>query len=963
MAEKTPNVRSIRLIPASYGVEKLNHQEGELFYDKHAATLRVMDGVSKGGFSIATENFVNAELTSLEEDLQGQIDDAVAAIPEVDLTPYYTKTETDVLLQNVSVDLTGYATETFVNNKIAAIPSVDLTGYATESYVSGQISSLVDSAPETLDTLNELAAALGDDPNFATSVSNQIGLKANTADLGTAAFTDSTAYATAFQGSLADTALQPLDNVSQLVNDAGYLVSSNLTGLASETYVDTAITNLIDGAPESLDTLNELAAALNDNANIGSEVLAAISLKANTADLGAAAFTNNYNDLNNAEDWSLYSEKTSGTFVAADPIADGQALVLNLDNTVTTVSQTQSYVFDTFTTYNTISGLSIPGGRNFSPVSDSYGSLRNGPQTHQYARLGNTHFAVANWGNDFYLTAFTEDASGNITHLRSDTFENSVAVNAAGVIPVTIVADTDNNQLIILGINSNIGQGMVWRIVTWNGTDNLFSSVATGRVDVTINGQLVGNNECQKISAYYDETHSKIMVAFDYGIRAYFATYTASTVSLTQSSSISTPTSALGAGILFQPYELLTPMPTTGNYLVTWGYNTTSMVSVVIDSSGNPSWGTTVALDNGVQDVMVNTDISRIAVLSQPSVISGNTPNVYMYTFFADGSFSNRETAVNVDDGVASAFNNTSRGHFCSVTKKYLVYNFFNNGSSNRQRPAYSSDGKIWTYGTNLQAGDSRIVDGHYSGDVAVHQLLYVGGQSLRSNKYTTTTGPIVTNLTQQNLVGVASGTYTASNTVKFFGLGDTTDNLSGLTPGAIYYVSADGTITNDSSLAVATLGRAIDNDSLHITLGGSGGASVTVSDNPPDLASDGDLWWESDTGRLKVYYVDADTAQWVDASPPISQPNTPYIVGAVKGATAHGAGFSSVENSTGNYTITFNTPLTNTNYSIITTAEDILARFVFVQNRTTSSFDLLVQTETGSSSGARANFAVYNIG
>lgn len=38
-----------------------------------------------------------------------------------------------------------------------------------------KIAELVESAPETLNTLNELAAALGDDPNFATTVSNQIG--------------------------------------------------------------------------------------------------------------------------------------------------------------------------------------------------------------------------------------------------------------------------------------------------------------------------------------------------------------------------------------------------------------------------------------------------------------------------------------------------------------------------------------------------------------------------------------------------------------------------------------------------------------------------------------------------------------------------------------------------------------------------------------------------------------------
>tara|TARA_R110001606_G_C15271752_1_gene639563 strand:+ start:284 stop:595 length:312 start_codon:yes stop_codon:yes gene_type:complete len=52
-----------------------------------------------------------------------------------------------------------------------------ISGYATTSYVTTQISNLVDSSPATLDTLNELAAALGDDPNFATTTANSIGTK------------------------------------------------------------------------------------------------------------------------------------------------------------------------------------------------------------------------------------------------------------------------------------------------------------------------------------------------------------------------------------------------------------------------------------------------------------------------------------------------------------------------------------------------------------------------------------------------------------------------------------------------------------------------------------------------------------------------------------------------------------------------------------------------------------------
>ena len=50
-----------------------------------------------------------------------------------------------------------------------------LAGYATQGYVDTKVAGLVDSAPETLNTLNELAAALGDDPNFATTVATKIG--------------------------------------------------------------------------------------------------------------------------------------------------------------------------------------------------------------------------------------------------------------------------------------------------------------------------------------------------------------------------------------------------------------------------------------------------------------------------------------------------------------------------------------------------------------------------------------------------------------------------------------------------------------------------------------------------------------------------------------------------------------------------------------------------------------------
>ena len=57
----------------------------------------------------------------------------------------------------------------------------------------------------------------------------------------------------------------------------------------------------------------------------------------------------------------------------------------------------------------------------------------------------------------------------------------------------------------------------------------------------------------------------------------------------------------------------------------------------------------------------------------------------------------------------------------------------------------------------------------------------------------------------------------------------------------------------------------------INATAQQSGGATVTTSDSAPSAPDDGDLWWKSDEGRLKVYYNDQNSSQWVDASPPLA--------------------------------------------------------------------------------------------
>lgn len=64
------------------------------------------------------------------------------------------------------------------------VTGTDTTRAATSAGVAAAIAALVDSAPTALNTLNELAAALGDDANFATTVTNALaGKQALDADL------------------------------------------------------------------------------------------------------------------------------------------------------------------------------------------------------------------------------------------------------------------------------------------------------------------------------------------------------------------------------------------------------------------------------------------------------------------------------------------------------------------------------------------------------------------------------------------------------------------------------------------------------------------------------------------------------------------------------------------------------------------------------------------------------------
>lgn len=75
------------------------------------------------------------------------------------------------------------ASPAFTGNPTAPTPAVadNDTSIATTAFVKAALAALVDSSPAALDTLNELATALGNDPNFATTMATELGKKLDAA--------------------------------------------------------------------------------------------------------------------------------------------------------------------------------------------------------------------------------------------------------------------------------------------------------------------------------------------------------------------------------------------------------------------------------------------------------------------------------------------------------------------------------------------------------------------------------------------------------------------------------------------------------------------------------------------------------------------------------------------------------------------------------------------------------------
>ena len=247
--------------------------------------------------------------------------------------------------------------------------------------------------------------------------------------------------------------------------------------------------------------------------------------------------------------------------------------------------------------------------------------------------------------------------------------------------------------------------------------------------------------------------------------------------------------------------------------------------------------------------VLTDLSVTTAAASATPSLSYSNTTGVFTYTPYDPSTYTETDpifgasaaagiTSSNIAnwDAAYGWGNHASAGYLTAVS---LSLNGLTDVSFN-QANLNSGDGLIWN-GTSWTRTTQQYLTSYTETDPVF-------------------TASVASSITSTNIdnwnTAYGWGNHASAGYLTTLGI----NGLSDVTTGTISdgdVLTYDGTTSQWKALAPS---------------GGGGGANVTISDTiPAGTPAAGDLWWESDKGRLKVYYTDTNSSQWVDVNPPLA--------------------------------------------------------------------------------------------
>lgn len=313
-----------------------------------------------------------------------------------------------------------------------AAQTINDTTLATTSYVKTAISNLINSAPGTLDTLNELAAAINNDSSFSVTMTNVLATKA---PLASPSFTGTVTGITKSMVGLGS-----VDNTA----DINKSVSSAVTS-----------TNLAGGVTGSLPYQSSLG---------------------NTSFLnpGTSGYVLKSNGANNAPSWVDVSGLVAGISVGDTSGQNGINLELStgtITGTCSGLATTANVQFASLQTTSITTGASTTAGSITGSWTLSAGSTLQST----YADLAEKYLSDKDYevgtvlvvGGDFEVTAsnYGQRAIGVVTsspaYIMNNDLENGILVALRGRVPIKITGGVSKGDRLVASANGTAAQAQV----------------------------------------------------------------------------------------------------------------------------------------------------------------------------------------------------------------------------------------------------------------------------------------------------------------------------------------------------------------------------------------------------------------------------------------------------------------------------------------------------------------------
>ena len=366
------------------------------------------------------------------------------------------------IAEGTSSDSGLYYTNARADSRIAAASTSDLSEgtnlYYTDARADARVALIVDSSPATLNTLNELAAALGDDPNFAATTATSIGLKA---PLASPSFTGNSTFAGSIEVGTGNSSIQGdlyfganadiFKNSGNLTLDvAGHII---LDADSGEIAFKDGGTTFLEIANSSSDAVIRSTVQDKDilfNGNDGGSAITALQLDMSNG--GSATFRDDID----------FGGKITQTGTGNNTFG-GQLLVNGLSN---------------------YTGLTLTGSGGSRPAIN-FNNVNNGVLGSIFGTEGNAIIISTNGGN-----AVTIDSSQNSTFAGTI---SSNSISAQGMITVT-QNDIGTGESVGLRIIRS-GGAQVWNITSGQtGADNTTFNIRNSTNNTNVLGINASNN-------------------------------------------------------------------------------------------------------------------------------------------------------------------------------------------------------------------------------------------------------------------------------------------------------------------------------------------------------------------------------------------------------------------------------------------------------------------------------------